>query len=485
MFKSSGLGFEMLSLEDDPTKGTSVIPRFRKRKLEETNPQPMIKDEENVDVNEVAAFVFFTTAVCAAWNEQKQKPEPITESNKKARKNSFTVRPESPLPKEDRIQTPQQLQQTVVLPPIQTILQHTPEPARKVSPIASPLVAAPATSGPRLNVDDNVLSNFLKKILRHKYAWPFKEPVDSSLYPDYYQVIKNPMDFGIIQQRVSSGYYRSSIARFAEDIRTIFTNCSLYNPQESEIVMMAHKLQNYFDKQLNTLEHSETIPEFDNSSQNEMSSEYEEDSFDDDEESVGDDSYDEGFEGAEDFGGTDDQYGSTRHRANWTYEEDEYLKALITKYGRKWQKIASHFKDKSSMNCRNRARSIHIRTSEQGKVQKARRIWSTREDQLLSQLVQDLGEKDWNLIADKMGSYTRTAMQCRQRWTNHLCRAINKGPWTAEEDRIIVDAYKRLGNKWTQIAKLVPHRDYYSVRNRLRSCNIRKLLNKSGSGDDI
>ena len=36
--------------------------------------------------------------------------------------------------------------------------------------------------------------------------------------------------------------------------------------------------------------------------------------------------------------------------------------------------------------------------------------------------------------------------------------SIRKGPWTTEEDIILVEAHAKFGPKWAQIAKLLPGR---------------------------
>eukprot|EP01117_Protostelium_nocturnum_P016950 TRINITY_DN6802_c0_g1_i1.p1 TRINITY_DN6802_c0_g1~~TRINITY_DN6802_c0_g1_i1.p1 ORF type:complete len:787 (+),score=170.39 TRINITY_DN6802_c0_g1_i1:176-2536(+) len=90
--------------------------------------------------------------------------------------------------------------------------------------------------------------SILDKLMKHEDSYPFLRPVDLNMVPDYLQIIKNPMDFTTIQRKLVDGAYGHQ-NEFADDIRLIFTNCSDYNPEGSEILEMSNELSELFESE--------------------------------------------------------------------------------------------------------------------------------------------------------------------------------------------------------------------------------------------
>lgn len=100
--------------------------------------------------------------------------------------------------------------------------------------------------------DLDLVKKLIKQLLGNRYAAPFKEPVNQALVPNYYNVIKEPMDLQTIDQRVGQKYY-TTLCKFIGDVMRIFENCRIFNPENSLITKNADNLESYFIQKLAVL----------------------------------------------------------------------------------------------------------------------------------------------------------------------------------------------------------------------------------------
>uniref|UniRef100_A0A803LWY8 Uncharacterized protein n=1 Tax=Chenopodium quinoa TaxID=63459 RepID=A0A803LWY8_CHEQI len=107
--------------------------------------------------------------------------------------------------------------------------------------------------------------------------------------------------------------------------------------------------------------------------------------------------------------------------------------------------------------------------------------WSAEEDEVLIDFINKNGPRDWSSIQSK-GLLPRTGKSCRLRWVNKLRPNLKVGcKFSAEEERIVVELQARLGNKWATIASHLTGRTDNDVKNfwSSRKKRLARTLNSS------
>lgn len=89
-----------------------------------------------------------------------------------------------------------------------------------------------------------VMQHVLSELQNHASAWPFAQAVNRDEVPDYYEVIKEPMDLSTMEQRLEADSYKT-MEEFVYDARLVFNNCRAYNNETTTYFKNANKLEKF------------------------------------------------------------------------------------------------------------------------------------------------------------------------------------------------------------------------------------------------
>lgn len=159
----------------------------------------------------------------------------------------------------------------------------------------------------------------------------------------------------------------------------------------------------------------------------------------------------------------------------WTPEEDAMLRAAVEQYGDDWNAIAGSVPGRNKLQCVQRWK----KTLKPGQVKGP---WKPEEDSLLLHVMSEEVEGDWQAISRRVPG--RNAKQCKERWMLNLNPQINHGPWTAEEDAMLIDLHAEVGGRWSILAKRLEGRTEHAIKTRFLSLQKRAARVRNWTVDE-
>ncbi|KAG1173845.1 hypothetical protein G6F70_005514 [Rhizopus microsporus] len=191
-------------------------------------------------------------------------PSSVSSSTDHAERN-VTIREEPKAAVSDAVSTPTPSPNIITLS-ISGQRKTEKQKAQSESTTQPPLQAtasipAPVSKPKHKKVVDSATAEELKKcrrvlnkINKYRCALPFVQPVDEVLdgAPNYYKIIKNPIDLSVIKRKVENKEY-TTFRQFEDDIRLMLNNCYIYNSPGTLVYNEGQALEAVFEKEVASL----------------------------------------------------------------------------------------------------------------------------------------------------------------------------------------------------------------------------------------
>jgi ankyrin repeat protein len=96
---------------------------------------------------------------------------------------------------------------------------------------------------------EKIAKKLMNTLWKHRDADLFHKPVDPEELniPDYFNIIKNPMDFSTIKKKLSN-YSYTNLKEFCNDMGLVFENCYTYNGRKTMIGDMCTRVKKEYEK---------------------------------------------------------------------------------------------------------------------------------------------------------------------------------------------------------------------------------------------
>ncbi|KAJ9172968.1 hypothetical protein P3X46_016152 [Hevea brasiliensis] len=104
--------------------------------------------------------------------------------------------------------------------------------------------------------------------------------------------------------------------------------------------------------------------------------------------------------------------------------------------------------------------------------------WTAEEDKKLINFILNNGQCCWRAVP-KLAGLLRCGKSCRLRWTNYLRPDLKRGFLSEHEEKMVIDLHAQLGNRWSKIASHLPGRTDNEIKNNWNT-HIKKKLRKMG-----